>query len=81
MQWGHVTICNDVIKGGAFDLQWKNQLHAHDEAFTCTNGLSLWLFSNSTAIDYMYIIISAVALIRGLMLKKHGGPNLCLKSI
>ena len=29
MQCGHVTICNDVIKGGAFDLQWKNQLHAH----------------------------------------------------
>ena len=26
-------------------------------------------------------IISAVALIRGLMLKKHGSPNLCLKSI
>ena len=26
-------------------------------------------------------IISAVALIRGLMLKKHGGPRLCLKSV
>ena len=26
-------------------------------------------------------IISAVALIRGLMLKKHGGLRLCLKSV
>ena len=26
-------------------------------------------------------VISVVALIRGLMLKKHGGPRLCLKSI
>ena len=35
----------------------------------------------SIIISMVYFIISAVALIRGLMLKKHGGPNLCLKSV